>query len=125
MIGYDRVATGLRIRERRELVGMTRKQLAQQLDRTELFCEEVEKGNKVVSVETLLEIARLLHLSLDYMLLGQECAGKGEKRSEKLERILALAQTCPEEKLDYLEQLIQIFLMAQLPSGKGVRERES
>lgn len=125
MIGYDRVATGIRIRERRELVGMTRKQLAEQLDRTELFCEEVEKGNKVVSVETLLEIARLLHLSLDYMLLGQEYAGKGEQRVEKLERIFALVQACPEEKMDYLEQLIRIFLMAQLSSGKEAKARES
>lgn len=112
MLGYDRIAAGNRIQRKRELLGITRQQLAQRIDRSEEFCEEIEKGNRAISVETIIGIADMLHMSLDYMLLGRENEAVGFSDEEQVGAILGMVLACPEEKRGYLKEMIKIYLMS-------------
>ena len=69
---YDRKAAGKRIREKRRQLGITMKEAAEQLGRVPTYYADIERGNCGMSVETMIAISRLYHMSLDYLILGKE-----------------------------------------------------
>lgn len=96
---------GLRIRKHREFLGYSREEFAEQLDITPKFCSDIELGIKGMSVQTLCKIASVLHLSVDYILFGNEnntCDAD----------ILEMLNTCPPEKTKYLTEIIKQFILS-------------
>lgn len=61
-----------RIRKAREDRGYTREAFAEQLDVSVSYLAEVERGRTGVSVKLLIRICRVLGLSADYILFGEE-----------------------------------------------------
>lgn len=61
-----------RIRRAREDRGYTREAFAEQLDVSVSYLAEVERGRTRISVKMLTQISRVLGLSADYILLGEE-----------------------------------------------------
>ena len=64
-----------RIRRAREEAGYTREKFAELLDVSVSYLAEVERGRTGVSVKTLTAICKLLGLSADYLIFGQERDG--------------------------------------------------
>lgn len=61
-----------RIRRAREDRGYTREAFAEQLDVSVSYLAEVERGRTGISVKMLTRICRVLGLSADYILFGEE-----------------------------------------------------
>ena len=79
---YDRKAAGKRIREKRRQLGITMKEAAEQLGRVPTYYADIERGNCGMSVETMIAISRLYHMSLDYLILGKEDDDRAVKDRE-------------------------------------------
>jgi transcriptional regulator with XRE-family HTH domain len=66
----DRISVGNRIKKNREQMGLTRDQFAEMIDISTSFFTQIERGEKLMSVQTLVKIAIKLNLSLDYLIWG-------------------------------------------------------
>ena len=83
----DQMSIGERIRRQREYMGFTRDQLAELLDITPKFCSDIELGVKGMSIPTLCKLSKVLHISTDYILFGQETGATYEP-------IMRMLETC-------------------------------
>ena len=96
---------GVRIRQRREQLGYSREELAEKLDVSSKFCSDIELGVKGVSLNTLAKLSYILSLSTDYILFGDDT-----KTISNNETLNQLIDTCPNEKIFYLEELVKIYI---------------
>ena len=96
---------GNRIRKQREYLGYTREVLAEKIEVTPKFCSDIELGVKGMSVPTLCRIAKVLNLSVDYILFGSSEDGNDSPAINMLRQ-------CPGDKQKYLEDIIKAFMMA-------------
>lgn len=97
---------GGRIKKQRELLGITREELAEYLGVTPRFCYDLELGNKGMSINTLCKLCTALNISADYLLFGTT-----DNASDYAETI-SLLKECPSSRLDHLNKLIGIFVQA-------------
>ena len=67
MVNYEEL--GNRIRSRRQLLGKTQKQVAQEVNVAPSFYSNIERGLRVPSVDTLVAIANALDTGLDLLLV--------------------------------------------------------
>lgn len=63
---------GLRIREVRESLGLTREQFSIRCDISESFLTAVERGQKSITTKTLYKICVGAKVSADYIIFGRE-----------------------------------------------------
>lgn len=61
---------GERLRNRRNSLGFTQESLSEQIGISLRFYQMIERGEKSVSLDTLLRLSKALNISMDYMLLG-------------------------------------------------------
>lgn len=66
----DYVDLGRRIRKQRTVRGWTQEALAERVNVSTSFIGHVERGTRKASLETLVAIANVLDVSLDYLLSG-------------------------------------------------------
>ena len=112
---YDRKAAGIRIREKRRQLGITMKEAAEKLGRVPTYYADIERGNCGMSVETMIAISRLYHMSLDYLILGKEDDDRAVKDREinrteggistAEQRVKAGADVCGEGAADFFDCL--------------------
>ena len=66
----DYIDLGRRIRKQRTQRGWTQEALAERVNVSTSFVGHVERGTRKASLETLVSIANVLDVSLDYLLSG-------------------------------------------------------
>ncbi len=92
---------GKRIRICRQQSGLTQEKMAEILDVSVKHYSEVERGITGLSVEKLIFLSHLFHVSLDYLL-------KGDGEPASIPCILTdLYDSCPDEKKTSLIKLIK------------------
>lgn len=69
---YDIEKIGNRIQQLRKDQGMTQAQLAMKLNISDRHLRRIETGEKGPSIDILVEIATLLDVSLDYIIMGKQ-----------------------------------------------------
>ncbi|MEG0615707.1 MAG: helix-turn-helix transcriptional regulator [Oscillospiraceae bacterium] len=99
----DLFLMGQRIRKQREFLGYTRENMAEKLQCSTKFCADIENGASGISLKNLLLLSDFLKLSTDYIL-------KGSDEKSEIGNINAIIGQCPQEKVDYLEEIIKIFI---------------
>lgn len=62
---------GMRIRRRREHIGLTQEQLGEACDLSSSFIGHIERGSRKLSVESLCRLASVLDVSTDYLLFDR------------------------------------------------------
>ncbi len=67
---YDIKKSGERIRQLRKARGMTQEQVAMKLNIGDRYLRKIENGENGPSIDTLVEIAALFGVSLDYIIMG-------------------------------------------------------
>ena len=67
----DYKAIGRRLRAARREKDLTQEKLAELADISESFLGHIERGGKVLSVETLAKLANALGLSVEYIIAGE------------------------------------------------------
>ena len=70
---------GERIKKRRVELGWTQDQLCQKAGISKGFLSDLENDKRSVSAENLLEIARALSVSLDYLMTGKASRGAADR----------------------------------------------
>ena len=60
-------ALGERIQQRRQQLNLSQSEAAEKLELSTSFYSRVERGEKVASLETIIKIANIFKLSLDYI----------------------------------------------------------
>ena len=60
---------GKKIKDKRQQKNISQEKLAELVDVTPSYISNIESGNRVASLPTVLEIVKVLDLSLDYLLL--------------------------------------------------------
>lgn len=66
------LAVGMRIREMREALHMTREQFSRLCGISDSFLAAVERGEKSITSRTLYKISTNAHVSVDYLIFGKE-----------------------------------------------------
>ena len=69
---YDAKATGMRIKALRKQFGNSREEIAGKIGRSAKFYADIERGICGMSLDTLLDLADLYSVSLDYLVFGKE-----------------------------------------------------
>lgn len=106
---YERNAAGERIRRRRERLGFSRQEIARRIGKAEKYYADIERGYCGMSLETLIDIADCLGITLDYLVFG-EAAEKDGAVSEETKSILFYLENCNEEKQKKAMELLKVYL---------------
>lgn len=116
----DNKVIGRRVRFKRESMGMTRDKLAEAINVTPKFVQDIEYGNKGMSVETLAKMSKLLELSTDYILKGFEPAENEDvERQAVKNNILDALDTYDNTQLKVMDQVCRLLI-----EGKASKEYE-
>ncbi len=106
----NRQEMGRRIRMRREVLGMSREELAKRLDVTAKFVADLEYGDKGPSVRNLYRLKQILGVSVDYLFDGNT-ASKNEEEPRKMlsENIMEALSVCSVKQLRVMDQIAQLY----------------
>ena len=91
---YDIVNSGERIKELRAARRMTRQQLAEQIGLSVDALRKIEAGVNGAKIDTLISIAELFHITLDYV-VGQNGAMLSGGQKQKIALARALVHNSP------------------------------
>lgn len=67
MINYKQ--SGQKIRNQRQLLGLTQEAVAEKVNITPSFYSQIESGTRKAGINTFVSLAKVLCISLDYMLV--------------------------------------------------------
>lgn len=65
----NRTALGMRIRQERLKQSLTQEQLAEKLNVSTTYIGFIERGERTLTLAKLVDLANILHVSVDYLLL--------------------------------------------------------
>ena len=96
---------GLRVRQQRDFLKITREEFAEILGVSVNFCRDIEIGAKAVSIQTLAKLVNILKLSPDYILFGNTA-------NKSTERVIRMLDTCNEKTYEFLIEIIKEYLLS-------------
>ena len=96
----ENVLVGERIRAIREGFHMSREKFSEMIDISEVFLGQIERGERSLSINTLILIVIYTGVSSDYILFGNS---ENNEYTSKINRIL---NKCSESTLKYIYELI-------------------
>src|ERR1039457_4989058 len=67
-VGLDPKVIGARIKEKRQQIKLSQKELAEKIEVTPSAINQYEKGDKIPSSEKIISLAKTLGISSDYLL---------------------------------------------------------
>lgn len=70
MLNYKEI--GQRIRSEREKLKLSRQELAELVSLSDYYIGQIERGERQMSLNVLVNLANCLHLSLDYIIYGNK-----------------------------------------------------
>ena len=110
MTDLDFKAIGLKIKERRQLLGFTQEFVANQLDINPSHISNIECGRANPSLTALVKIANILECSVDYFISG-EYTYKFDKEKEKTldDQIMERLQCYDTQMKNKILQIIKIL----------------
>lgn len=112
-------AVGERIRERRAELGWTQDQLAQKAGISKSFLSDLENGKRSVGANNLLDIARALGVSLDFLMTG---TASQDQRSE-VPIPASLARFAAEEGLSFRQTLMLLEMQNQIVAHRSAKKK--
>lgn len=68
----DLSGIGKRIQNRRKQLGYTQEQLSEMMDVSIQMVSNLERGNKAIRIDNLINLCQILNVSTDYILTGKE-----------------------------------------------------
>ena len=89
-MNYDMKQSGARIQQLRIQAGYTQSELALKLNINRSFLSHIESGKKGCSVDLLVQLSKLLNVSLDFLILGKDTTSIKEELEELITRLMLL-----------------------------------
>ena len=98
------IEMGKRIQSRRRQLALTQEQLAEMMNVSIQMVSNLERGNKAIRIENLVNLCKILEVSTDYILTGSETAKEmnaltvriaqlSEKDKKMIEMLVEYCQT--------------------------------
>ena len=107
----DNKDVGRRIRIKRDNINMTRDKLAEAIDVTPKFIQDIEYGNKGMSIETLARLSEALGLTTDYILKGiVDEEGQDIERQAVKNNILGSLKVYDNDQLKIMDQVCRLLV---------------
>ena len=103
------IAIGNRVRLIRESQGKTRDKLSEEANISSHFLFEIETGKKSMTTNTIVNLAKALHVSTDFLLLGS---------ITPMSQIVNDLEGLPPDQLDIAEQFIKTFSLGAMNKYK-------
>jgi transcriptional regulator with XRE-family HTH domain len=112
---------GQRIRARRTELGWTQEELAKRAGLSNGFLSDLENGKRGTSADTLLDLARVLGVSLDHLMTGTD---EGAQVKQEVEIPRALADFAEAEALSFRRTLMLLELQRQIVAHRSASKKE-
>lgn len=110
MTDLDFKAIGLKIKERRQAVGITQESIANKLDVNPSHISNIECGRANPSLTALIKIANLLHCSVDYFISGEYTYKMDKDRERTLDdMIMEKLKYCDVDKKNRILKMIDLL----------------
>lgn len=93
---------GERLRSRRTSLGLTQESISNQIDISLRYYQMIERGERKVSLDTLIALSRILNVSIDYLLFGDVAHTLDNPISDLLSRL------SPRQREDALK-ILQLY----------------
>jgi transcriptional regulator with XRE-family HTH domain len=94
------VEIGNRIRIERENFDMTREKLSELVNLSPYFLGQIERGERKMSINTLIKISECLHISIDYLFFEQVNINTNSNV------LHSLINRCSEKEVTVIEEII-------------------
>ena len=104
---YNRPEVGRRIRSRRQALGLSRQEIANQIGKAEKYFADIERGYCGMSLDTMIDIAGCLGVTLDYLVFGEE---EKNEMAEDSKTLLFYLNNCGEKKRRKAMELLKVYL---------------
>jgi transcriptional regulator with XRE-family HTH domain len=111
---------GERIKARRLELEWTQDQLAQKAGISKSFLSDLENGKRSVGAENLLDIARALGVSIDFLMTGQV----SEKPVTEVPIPATLARFAAEEGLSFRQTLVLLDMQKQIVAHRSAKKKD-
>lgn len=111
---------GDRIKKRRLELNWTQDQLAQKAGISKSFLSDLENGKRSVSADNLLDIARALGVSLDYLMTGAAV----EQPVTEVPIPAALARFAAVEGLSFRKAIVLLDMQKQIVAHRSARKKD-
>ncbi len=95
----DYILLGSRIRQERININITQEALAEKANISPSFMGQIERGDRKLSLETLVSIAKVLGVSLDYLVYGKR------KSNAEVEKLISLINDRTEQEICMLHDV--------------------
>ncbi len=99
------VEIGQRLRQRRQELGLTRERMSELADIGTGYYGQLEVGTSQMSIDTLIKLARSMHLPMEYIIFGETDV------SGNPSAVMDLLQRCSPRELKLAEEVLKLFLM--------------
>lgn len=114
--GREIMTLGDRIRLRRTELGWTQDALAQKAQLSKGFLSDLENNKRNIGAEKLLDVAKVLGLSLDYLMTGED--GEPGIR-ERLEFPVGLTELASRNSLSFTQTLTLLQMQKQIVANRS------
>ena len=110
---------GERIKKRRTELGWTQDVLAEKAGISKSFLSDLENGKRSVGADKLLDIGRVLSLSLDFLMSGQE----PETKPAEVQVPSSLASFAAKAGLSFRQALTLLEMRRQIVAHRGATKK--
>lgn len=101
MADVDLAEIGKRIQSRRKQQGLTQEQLADRMNVSIQMISNLERGNKAIRIDNLINLCQILDVSTDYILTGRETQDDFHALTARIEALSPANRKMIEMLIDY------------------------
>ncbi len=98
---------GIRIRREREKWGISREKFAEMVNLSAVYIGQIERGERKMSMDTLVAISDCLKVSIDYLIYGDD---NEKELNVAKEEVYSLLSGCSEKELTITSDIIKAIL---------------
>jgi transcriptional regulator with XRE-family HTH domain len=95
---------GERIRTEREKLQISREKFAENLSLSPFFVGQIERGERKMSISTLISVSECLHISIDYLIFGEVYTADEDNNLQYL------LSSCSSSEVKVIEEIKKIIL---------------
>ena len=119
---------GRRIRLERERLNLTREKFAEIVELSPFYIGQIERGDRKMSLDTLVKFANTFHVSVDYLLYGSNLHNENIKLEKiftvletmdnnyntvldrDLEELMIILSRCSKEEINLIKEMVKLIL---------------
>lgn len=112
---------GERIKKERMLLNLNQEKFSELLGFSQKYISELERGRKLLSINSAIRICQTFHLSLDYLIFGNEHSYsdvESVREDNHFQEIMRLYDICPKDEKEHLLDIMQKIVTHSLSKNK-------